>query len=432
MDGARWHRIDGMTLEPMRSWTSVVERAERLILTVLVTVLLFAGALYSLHLGDRLVYRDEWDYYNLATNLVERGFYTLDGQNPTAYRPPGYPWLLALFIRAGAGIPHLRIVNFLLLAVCLYLVHAIVRRETSALAATIGALLVLGYPLLFYTAGTLYPQILGSALFLGALYLLTNDRVRLGGFLAAGALFGYLVLTIPTFVFTLGIVALWCAGTRRESHGRGVALTLIVSLVVAGAWTARNYAVFDDAVFVSSNSGKNLLFGNSENTTPNAGVNADISRYTEEANRLGLNEIERDNLYTERALEYVRSHPWQSLALYGQKFLNYFNFRNELATRSEASVARDLLMLVTFGPLLSLVLVRFCLWRRFKVSPLEAFFALLYVTSGLFCAVFFTRIRFRVPFDFLIIAIVAMFLHEVIRARLRNQSLVRDSVPSGP
>lgn len=119
---------------------------------------LIAGFLYSLHLGDSFRFPDEREYYTLAKHLVEGNGYTLDGENPTALRPPGYPVFLSFFVIFGASPVFLRYLNFIALSLCLYIVRAILRRENAEAGAAFSAFLLVGYGVLFYTAGTLYPR----------------------------------------------------------------------------------------------------------------------------------------------------------------------------------------------------------------------------------------------------------------------------------
>lgn len=74
-------------------------------------------------------------------------------------------------------------------------------------------------------------------------------------------------------------------------------------------------------------------------------------------------------------------------------------------------------MLVTYYPLLALMLLRLMLRRRVPVSPFEGYLLALYLLGALVQAVFFTRIRFRVPFDLLLIALDALFLSYLIEPR---------------
>ena len=191
-------------------------------------------------------------------------------------------------------------------------------------------------------------------------------------------------------------------------------VTISISLFLIGVWCIRNYNVFDSFVFISSNSGLNLLLGNSENTTPNAGVTVDISKYTSFADTAQFNEIERDAYYRAEAIKFILNHKLHTVKLYGLKFLNYFNYRNELWNKAEASSLRDFVMLVTYGPLLLLFGLRILLLKYFVPSKFEVLLIILYFSSALFHAIFFTRIRFRLPFDFLLIGIVALFLQDIL------------------
>ncbi|MGB2863374.1 MAG: hypothetical protein WBC05_08620 [Sedimentisphaerales bacterium] len=384
-------------------------------MTILISIVVLSGILYSFRLGENLRYADEKQYYTLAKNIVERHQYSYDGEHSTAYRPPGYPMILSLCIFLGAGTVYLRIMNFIALGLCMYLMNKILTEQSSPLAGTVGALLVVCYPVLFYTAGTLYPQIIGSLLFVIVIFLLTRKTCSYWSFVLGGLLFGYLVLTIPIFLFILPVFAIWlCFSEGFVKVGRILAIVAIACLPIV-IWSARNYKVFNAFVLVSSNSGRNLLLGNSENTTPNTGVNVDISKYTAEADRLNLDEVGRDRYYRSKAIEFVLDQKIKAVKLYLQKTLNYFNYSNKLATKGETSAAKDLLMLFTYGPLILIFLSRIFLLKHFKPSQFEVLLVILYFSSALFYAIFFTRIRFRLPFDFILISVVAIFLNEVIQ-----------------
>ena len=68
----------------------------------------------------------------------------------------------------------------------------------------------------------------------------------------------------------------------------------------------------------------------------------------------------------------------------------------------ESSRARDLVMLATYGALLGLVALRIALARRRPLSPAERSVLLLYAMTAAFHALVFVRIRYRLPFDFLL------------------------------
>jgi hypothetical protein len=189
-------------------------------------------------------------------------------------------------------------------------------------------------------------------------------------------------------------------------------LTLSTLLVVA-PWTYRNYRVFNAFVPVSTNSGLNLFLGNSPGTTPGSGINVDRSHLEEDPALLP--ELEQDRRYRELAVDWIRQNPGKALRLYLGKALHYFHFTNRLATASESGSTRDLIMLAGWAPLLLLFCARPFFSKRFPFTPFEQALWGLILTNVLLSAVFFTRIRFRLPFDVLMILANAVFLNQVLQ-----------------
>ncbi|MGC8782911.1 MAG: ArnT family glycosyltransferase [Armatimonadota bacterium] len=364
-----------------------------------------------MRLGNALRFSDERDYWTIASHLTEQGMYSLDGLRPTAYRPPGYPLWLALLQRLGGGVQAARILNYILLAGTVLLLFALLRHVHSERAGAIAALLVCVYPVLFYTAGTLYPQTLIGFLLVAWVYLLFVN-LNLPRAALAGILMGWLVLTAPTMLFVLAAAVPWL--WKRPS---GVWLLLTIFLCAGacvGVWTVRNYLAFGAFIPFSTNSGINLLLGNSPKATAWSGVNTDISAYAERAR--GLSEWQRDAFYRREAVRFIVENKDRAFMLYLHKLMHHFHFRNRLATRAESSPLRDWLMLVTYYPLLALALLRLALRRRYPLSPLEMYLLALYLLEAMIQAMFFTRIRFRLPFDLLLIAVDASFLNSLIKA----------------
>lgn len=383
------------------------------ILTALIFFVIISGIFYSLHLGNDLKYADEHVYHTLATNIVQCHQFSFDGEKPTAFRPPGYPLLLSAFILLGADIMYLRMINFVLLGLSIYVLYKIIQEQSSESAGLLGAILVIFYPVLFYIASTLYPQTMGACLFLIILYLLLKKRKSNLTFVLSGVLFGLLVLTIPIFILCLFIIGIWFLFFEGSRQLKRIIITTTIACLLISIWCVRNYRIYKSFIFVSGNSGFMLLLGNSENTTPNAGPGVDISRYRKEAIEMHLNSIQADSYYRSKAVEWIMSHKTKALKLYCLKFLNHFNYRNNLATKSEGSRVKDLLMLVTYGPLLLLFICRLLLMAHFRPSAFEILLIVIYLSIAAFYAVFFTRIRYRLPFDFLLIAIDAIFLYRV-------------------
>jgi len=395
---------------------SFIEANSSLIIAALVIFVIFAGMAYSFYLKDSIRYGDERDYYVLAKNIVAKHSYTVDGVSPTAFRAPGYPFFLSLFVFLGWGMPYIRILNFIALGISIYLVYLIIKRLSSKFATIIGALLVICYPVLFYAAGTFYAQTIGALIFLSILFLLLKEQAgSVKSFLIIGAFLGFLILTIPTFIFCLPIFVLWIIFSMQRNRIRASVALILMTMLIVSIWSFRNYSVYHSFVFISSNSGRNLFQGNWVNTNPNdlTEVNEAVDSYIK--NKPDLNDVQFDAYMRSEAIKFILTHKSYIFRLYFMKFLNYFNYHNELVIRSEMSKTRDILMLLTWGPILLVFLIRLFYIGRFRPSNFEILLIVLYFASAFFYAIFYTRIRFRLPFDFLPIIVVALFIDNVIK-----------------
>ena len=179
------------------------------IVIIVIALIVAGGASYSLKLENHLRYPDEFDYVAIAQNIANSFIFSLDGKTPTCYRSPGYPGLLAIFIKLGANIIILRIINFVFFGLCIAIVYRLISRESTNFFGVLGTLFIVSYALFFYTASTLYPQILASFLFLNVIYLATEQNPKMSRIIIAGMLTGLLILVIPSFLFILPILGFW-------------------------------------------------------------------------------------------------------------------------------------------------------------------------------------------------------------------------------
>lgn len=394
-----------------------LDEHDRRVVATLVTLTLGVGIVYALGVGIPLRFADERKYLELARNIADEGTYAYGGRPTTAYQPPGWPAFLAVGLRLGVGVAGLHALNFALLAVSLLLLHRLGRAWGGGGVGAVAAGLAAGYPLLLFTATTLYPQTLATVLLVsGVLLVARRERTSLPRAALAGLVFGALLLTVPTLGILVGVVALWMLWPTRRAL-RPVAVMVTVGGLLVGGWTARNYQTFGQLVPVSTNGGFNLLLGNSPGTQPNSGTNVDISSYKAAAQ--GLAEVETDRFFRGAATRHMRDHPGRTARLYAGKLANHFVSRDELATASQGSRLSQLVLMAASGSLFALFLLRLALWRRLRPSPLETLIISLYLAGAGTYAVFFTRARFRVPLDLLLFLLIAILLHRLAVGRHR-------------
>ena len=405
---------------------SLLRRNGRTLVVAVVAITFAGGIIYSNMIGTEFRY-DEPAYYNLATNLATLHMYTASGTYPTAFFPPGYPFLLSVFVFLGADIVALRIVNFVGLALSIILLHRLVRSIRGEVSGTAAAIMVLFYPVLIYTAGILYPQTIATTLLLLALVLIARSHVPSGRRAAtAGITWGALILMVPAFVFSMLVAGAWMLLAFRKSALWPTFLMFVFAALVVGPWTVRNYKIFDSFVLVSTNGGVNLLLGNFEDATV-SGRGTWIANYTDMTK--GMYEAERDRFYRDKAIEWIQNNKMEAARLYVRKVLHYFNYRNEMSTESEMTNLRAIVMLCTYAPLLILFGFRLALLARIRPSKVELLLIALYLGNAFFLAIFYTRIRFRLPFDLLLIGVCSIFVVQLLGNMISNKQ-ESERVPS--
>ena len=401
---SNWLRIDGS------SGNGTVGRFDRAGI-LLLAVLVLAGAIYSAIIPPVARITDEQAYLKLSDNLLHGPGFSLDGVHLTASRPPGYPFFLAAIRALGGGFVSFRIAQFLLLGATIWLVSRLCAGGKPFAELLVATVLVICYPVLFYTAGMLYPQTLAGFLFVLTLWLLLRAPRNITLSTLTGIVFGLLILTVPTFLLTMAVV-LAMAWLFQIIHWRDMVVTTLAAAIIVGAWTTRNAVCFDRFVPVASNSGLNLLEGNNENAYALAAANVGMYPYYHEADMRGLDEFQRDAFYRSAAFTWIKAHPGDALILYFEKAANFFNvvnvYSNEL--HMEVSPWRQAVLAAGYLLLLGLLAWRLAGYRRFPLLPREKLFLAIYVLSAFTSAIFFTRIRQRLPYDYMIIAIVALNL----------------------
>jgi len=368
-------------------------------------VSLLVATVVVLWSGQALRFPDEVAYLDLARHLVAGEGYVNDAFMPSAYRPPGYPFWLAPWVLVPGSVLLMKLLNVALMGAALWFMHELVRRQSPKVAWLAGAG-GLAYPVWTFTVSTLYPQPLFMTLLMGMVWLLAkqDERVSPRACVLMGGLAGLAVLAVPAFL-PLSAVLGWHLFQTRRLQGRPglpglIHLGLGMALVIA-PWTLRNWLVMGAWIPVSTNGGINLAMGNNDMAGANTGTSLPIS-YFQAMLPPYVSEPEEDRIFVHFALGWMSAHPVHAAWLYVQKWLNFFNFQANLVTEQGHSIIKDVVMAVSYYPMLAIVAVR-CLWcRDVPLSRLERFFGLMYLCTSLWMALFFTRIRFRLPFDALL------------------------------
>ena len=390
---------------------------------LLLALFVLAGIIYSALVPPVARFTDEQEYLKLSDHLVHGPGFSLDGVNPTAARAPGYAFFLAALRLGGGDFIAFRVVQFFLLGATILLVARLGAGRPIFAGTLLVTALVVCYPVLFYTSSTLYPQTLSAFLFVAALSFLLAAPRGPAMDLGAGISFGALILVVPTFLPTM-IIVLGTAGFLKLIPWRKAMLVAIIAGIVVGAWTARNTIVLHHFVPVATNSGLNLLEGNNHEANPEAAANVGMEPSYNHVSSFHLDEFQADQYYRAAAVAWMKANPVDAFILYLEKVANFFNLRNVYSSEAqpEVSVWKQVVMGGSYLLLLGLLAWRLIDVRRFPLTPREKLFLIVYVLSAFTSAIFFTRIRHRLPYDFLIIAVIAVNLSARWQPRWANRS----------
>lgn len=387
----------------------LLEWDHRWVALILMLVALIAGIGYVIWLGNVTRFPDERLYLTLADHLAFRHMFSDDGVTPTTLYSPGWPLFLAPWVRLGLNVTGLHLLTMLLFVATLAVTWRLMVRAAGPSAGALTVLLLLAYPVLFFTGSTLYAQTFGAFLFLLGLLLITAPEPRsVWAYLVAGLLYGWLVLAVPMFLPSILVVAVWRLWPISRPKILRVSVLLAAVGLVVGLWIARNYAHTGRFIFVASYAEAVLLAGNSPLASARGGGYTDLSAVDSVASR--LSETERRKYYRQEAWRWITGHPREAIRLYFSKVLYWFSPTNRLKTADQQTAGRDLVMILTYGPLLLLFLVRLLRFRRYPLQSWEVLFYLLYLQGALCYAVFFPRVRYRLPYDYLLIGVVAAYL----------------------
>ena len=391
------------------SGSDAAARSRRIVHALVLLVFMVTAAV-GVFGGDRLRYPDERAYDALARSLVAGNGYTTPEGAPTAFRPPGWPMILAGVYQLWPHPVAAKVFNAAAYAGAAALLSVLAARIHPS-ARPLVPLLMLGYPLGLYTASTLYPQTWGTLLLAAILVLLWRRGSLIWHGLLAGILLGLLILAIPSFMLVTPLILSGAAIAGSREWRRFLLRSLLVLLcatAIIAPWTWRNGRIFGRIIPVSTNGGLNLLIGNSAQSGPNSGVNTDVSSYL--AGTKGMNEAEMDAHCRREAMAWATNNPGAWMKLYAAKVVNHFHYRNDLYVREEQTPFRSAVMAGTYYPLLALAAAGLMFKRKSSLTPPEIALHVLYWGNALTSALVFTRIRFRLPFDPLLMVLAASIL----------------------
>jgi hypothetical protein len=195
----------------------------------------------------------------------------------------------------------------------------------------------------------------------------------------------------------------WHKRQRREHLRAGIksALWILLGGIITFApWVAYNYTIHGQFLLTSTNGGLNLWIGNNPQATGeyvsplslNEPMVASVANWPE---------IERDQFFYARALEFIQSSPGQALELAGRKLLYFLFFRPNIGSSyEEANLPLDpARWLFVSSWLLLLAPTLLGLVKAGRQWPQNGWLVLIWVSQVIISMFYFAGTRFRTPLD---------------------------------
>ncbi|MCW2991881.1 MAG: hypothetical protein JWM73_2475 [Solirubrobacterales bacterium] len=280
-------------------------------LGVRLLVLVAAGAYHPF--GDAI------DYDALARSLVDHGHYGPSQfaalGSPSAFRPPGYPYLLAaIYGTFGKSYLVARVAGAVLGTISVLLVWQIVRRLFDERLARWSAGVAAVAPSLAWVGSGLLAENLFVPLVLAAVLAVVAYRAAPSWrwALAGGALLGVAALTRSNGIILVIplLFGVWQAA-RRPRHG----LVFVLGLAAALApWTIRNAVVLDTFAPLGTQTGITMAGVFNEGATSSAYYGVwrppqKIRALRRFAGQPGTTEAQLDTRFRTTALRFAADHP---------------------------------------------------------------------------------------------------------------------------
>ena len=234
---------------------------------------------------------------------------------PTSFRAPMYPTFLALiYFLTGAGAGRFfaaRIVQAALNALLAPLTYLVSQRlfPDNQSASIISAWVVACYPLFILypiglaTENLFFLFVLSSFFFL----LRAADKPLDKNYLIPGLFLSLAALTRSVILPFVGLTVLWVWFTLEQK--RGAMLMALTMFVMIAPWVIRNSLLHHKLTGIESSMGYNLYVGYhpESNGSFTFGPSLDLISI--------LDDAERDQLGTQKALEFIRAEPERVLPL---------------------------------------------------------------------------------------------------------------------
>ncbi len=223
--------------------------------------------------------------------------------------------------------------------------------------------------------------------------------------LAAGSAFAIAILSRPTVLMAMPIVALWLVWRRRSwgSLGRGLVFLIGPIVIAIAPFTWHNYQIDGQFVLISNNFGINLFTGNNPDaygydSLAHVQTQPAVPRFLETIRRVHAGETS----FAAEAVRYAREQPGDALRLNLKKTWLWFGEMEKPLIEPffplTVPQSRTLAWLPLTWQAMMIVAILGIIFVPGRVWPRTALLWAIYAIFSAFTIIFFIQMRFRLPF----------------------------------
>ncbi|MDR3611360.1 MAG: glycosyltransferase family 39 protein [Ignavibacteriaceae bacterium] len=394
-------------------------------------------------------------YYTEAKRISDGLGYTLKNGTPTAFFPVGYPAFLGLlFYLFSSSLFIAKLANVLLSVGCIYFFYKILKcLGYQNIIIRVSIIILLFYPnQIGYTSLTSDTVLFQTLFYLSLLSLIyAFNRFTIKWFIISGIFCGLMILTRPYGIILPLLVSIYFIIKQNNfiksaKHSLILFLFLIITIL---PWTIRNYHVFDNFVFISTNGGVDLYIGNNPNSIGTFSwsfLNKEIIHQVENSGK----EDVADKIYRRYAVDYIIHNPVKVLSRIPKKIfwmfaedrdsyaqningINYSDSGNTLSYKEKGKGSLFIkktaaywifmglfqlyYMIIIYGFLMYLI---FSVYYK-KLKDGDRLFLFIIAYFLLLAIVFFGDPRFHYP---IIPILVLFFVQYIFRIRNKNYKVI--------
>lgn len=377
---------------------------------------------------------DPDDYLRFARNLALHGVYGPNPDQPSAYRPPGYPLLLAGLIRATGesdikGIwPYIFGLHLLATVAIIAATMRIAERLIHANAGVIAGLFVAFDPLLVRQSIDIMSETVFTACLLQLLSSLicSSNRPTRRSILSVAISLTLAALIRPTVIpvwLAIGFVAIF-SGKLRFWLGCSVVATILYA-----PWPSRNHQWSGHWILTTTHGGYTLWLGQNpefyerEVVAHRPWPEESFVAWTMQNDKatIHLSEVERDGAFRDMALSWMKSHPREALRTQLYHLTSFWSFVYRSAEAPEISNWLRFTITATFS--IWSIAAGACglCSRTFWYWPGNLLLATIFAISAVH-AVYWSNMRMRAPIEPIVAVLAAKDVASILTRQKRGQT----------